>query len=68
MNTIMMAVAEQLACESAGTEASVVMHTVCECVDAFPDVDPVFIEHAARARLALVDGGLGGNDGSTRRP
>lgn len=68
MNTMMMAVAEELACEFAGTEASVVMHTVSECVDAFPDVDPFFIEHASRARLTQADEGLGVNDESARRP
>ncbi len=68
MDTSMMAVAEELAGEFRGTEPSVVMHVVCACVDDFPEVDPLFIEQASRARLNQGRGGLGDHDESPRRP
>lgn len=64
----MMAVAEELAGEFLGTEPSLVMHVVCECVETFPEVDPLFIEQASRARLAQVDGGRGACAGPTPGP
>ena len=57
----MVAVAECLACEFRGTEPTTVMQVVAECVEEFPEVDPLFIEQAARAHLAEIDGGLEGH-------
>lgn len=57
MTPTMMAVAEQLADEYRDTEPATVARVVCECLDAFPEVDPWFIEQASRARLARTAGG-----------
>lgn len=59
MNLMMMAVAEELACEFCETNPSTVMHVVSDCVEKFPGVDPLFIEQASRARLEEIDGAPG---------
>jgi hypothetical protein len=46
------AVAETLAAEFPQERSSTVIEVVTSCVAEFPDDDPMFIEQAARARLA----------------
>jgi hypothetical protein len=67
MDVTMVAVAECLACEFREAEPTTVMQVVAECVEEFPEVDPLFIEQAARAHLAETDGGLEGHDEPPRR-
>lgn len=47
-------VAEKLAFEFPQTPSSTVIRVVTDCVAEFPDDGPLFIEHAARARLDRV--------------
>jgi hypothetical protein len=51
------AVAETLAAEFPQAPGTTVIEVVTRCVAEFPDDDPMFIEQAARARLAA--GGAG---------
>lgn len=56
MNLMMLAVAEELATKFCEMNPSTVLHVVSDCVEKFPEVDPLFIEQASRARLEQIDG------------
>ena len=61
MDLAMTAVAEKLAAEFPDKPSSTVIRVVTDCVEEFPDADPMFLEEASRARLAAPDAG---HDGS----
>ena len=54
------AVAETLAGEFPEAPSATVIRVVTDCVAEFPDVDPLFIEQAARARLGAAGSSVNG--------
>lgn len=54
VNDNMTRVAEQLVAQFPHLPATTVIRVVTDCVEQFPDSDPMFIEQAARAHLATV--------------
>lgn len=54
MDLALTSTAEQLVGEFGDLGCRVVVGVLTGCVDEFPNDDPYFIEHAARARLSLL--------------
>lgn len=54
MDLALAAVAEQLAFDFRELQCSAVVKVLTDCADEFPNDGPLFIEQAARARLALL--------------
>lgn len=61
MDVAMMAVAEKLAAEFPDEPDSTVIRVVTDCVEEFPDADPLFLEEASRARLSAPEAGPAGS-------
>ncbi len=58
MHLALAALAEQLAHDFRELQCGAVVRVLTECADEFPNDGVLFIEHAARARLARLGAGL----------